>query len=170
MRILTEITCIALLGSILSGCSGCNMKPDRAQNGDQVYTSAQNGKDDPDTEDKVDSSLKEEQEESGEEEIQDQQQVDEGAGNRFKQAMEQEKPKDEIDLLLERMDIPQKGTGDQAIVTKEFNYSDYNGDRDLALKEAFAYGDSGNGWYIVENVRNPYDGVSDEVIVRIVDN
>ena len=158
MRILTEITCIVLLGSILSGCSGCNMKPDRVQNGDQVYTSVQNGKDDPDTEDKVDSSLKEEQEESGEDEIQDQQQVDEGAGNRFKQAMEQEQPKDEIDLLLERMDIPQKGTGD------------YNGDRDLALKEAFAYGDSGSRWYIVENIRNPYDGVSDEVIVRIVDN
>ena len=167
MRIMTEITCIVLLGSILSGCAGCNIRQDRVQNGDQVYTSVQNGKEDTDTEDKVASSLKEE---SGEDSIQDQQQVDEGAGNRFKQAIEQEQPKDEIDLLLERMDIPQKGTGDQAIVTKEFNYSDYNGDRDLALKEAFAYGDSGNGWYIVENIRNPYDGVSDEVIVRIVDN
>lgn len=98
--------------------------------------------------------------------------ADEGCGYRFKEVIEHiDDPENlsEMDLLYKRLDVPQQGTGDHPITEKEFNYSDYRGDKDQAIKDAFAYGESGNGRYMVENIRNPYDGLSDEVIVRVLE-
>ena len=99
--------------------------------------------------------------------------VDKGSGYRFKEVLEHvDDPENlsEMDLLYKRFDTPQQGKGDHPITEKEFNYSDYHGDKDQAIKDAFAYGESGSGWYMVENIRNPYDGLSDEVIVRVLDD
>lgn len=98
--------------------------------------------------------------------------ADEGCGYRFKEVIEHiDDPENlsEMDLLYKRLDVPQQGTGDHPITEKEFNYSDYRGDKDQAIKDAFAYGESGSGRYMVENIRNPYDGLSDEVIVRVLE-
>ena len=98
--------------------------------------------------------------------------VDQGCGYRFKEVIEHiDDPENlsEMDLLYKRLDVPQQGTGDHPITEKEFNYSDYRGDKDQAIKDAFAYGESGSGRYMVENIRNPYDGLSDEVIVRVLE-
>lgn len=75
-----------------------------------------------------------------------------------------------FNAYIERLNIPQKGTGTSEIAEREFLYGDYEGNIFFTLVEAFNYADGSNTWFIAENMMNSYTGRSEGIRIVPIDD